>query len=101
MLGAPLLRSPPQTRSTQTERPPHRSLLDFDRPSPRTPLPDPLPIPWISPRTPYVAHGACSWESWVFTTLVTPRCGRLFPSCTVQHTLKIFWEFRLRETSMP
>eukprot|EP00959_Pyramimonas_sp_CCMP1952_P063259 1322133-Pyramimonas_sp.AAC.1 len=19
---------------------------------------------WISPRNPYVAHGACSWESW-------------------------------------
>eukprot|EP00959_Pyramimonas_sp_CCMP1952_P400961 8401915-Pyramimonas_sp.AAC.1 len=25
--------------------------------------------PWISPRNEYVAHGACSRESWVFTTL--------------------------------
>eukprot|EP00976_Prorocentrum_cordatum_P111449 1195368-Prorocentrum_minimum.AAC.3 len=24
---------------------------------------------WISPRNQYVAHGACSWESWMFTTL--------------------------------
>eukprot|EP00976_Prorocentrum_cordatum_P059236 1175401-Prorocentrum_minimum.AAC.2 len=25
---------------------------------------------WIGPRNPYVAHGACSWESyWVFATL--------------------------------
>eukprot|EP00976_Prorocentrum_cordatum_P085343 1186043-Prorocentrum_minimum.AAC.4 len=27
----------------------------------------------IGPRNQYVAHGACSWESWVFTTLATPR----------------------------
>eukprot|EP00959_Pyramimonas_sp_CCMP1952_P131786 2755399-Pyramimonas_sp.AAC.1 len=26
---------------------------------------------WISPRNQYVSHAACSWESWVFTTLVT------------------------------
>eukprot|EP00976_Prorocentrum_cordatum_P030654 623826-Prorocentrum_minimum.AAC.1 len=24
---------------------------------------------WISPRNQYVAHGACSWEFWMFTTL--------------------------------
>eukprot|EP00976_Prorocentrum_cordatum_P081183 1184281-Prorocentrum_minimum.AAC.2 len=26
---------------------------------------------WISPRNQYVAHGAYSWEFWMFTTLVT------------------------------
>eukprot|EP00959_Pyramimonas_sp_CCMP1952_P155891 3260655-Pyramimonas_sp.AAC.1 len=26
---------------------------------------------WISPRNPYVALGACSWESRAFTTMVT------------------------------
>eukprot|EP00959_Pyramimonas_sp_CCMP1952_P365095 7645126-Pyramimonas_sp.AAC.1 len=46
---------------------------------PSTPPPHPLYTPlhplytpcgtWISPRNRYVAHGACSWESWVFTTL--------------------------------
>eukprot|EP00976_Prorocentrum_cordatum_P069857 1179716-Prorocentrum_minimum.AAC.1 len=44
---------------------------------------------WISPRNLYIAHGACSWQSWVFTTLGTPRFGCLCPSCTVQHTLKM------------
>eukprot|EP00976_Prorocentrum_cordatum_P053745 1084054-Prorocentrum_minimum.AAC.1 len=44
---------------------------------------------WISPRSQYVAHGACSWESRMFTTLVTPHFGRVCPSCTVQHTLKM------------
>eukprot|EP00976_Prorocentrum_cordatum_P108559 1194866-Prorocentrum_minimum.AAC.7 len=24
---------------------------------------------WIRPRNQCVAHGACSWESWMFTTL--------------------------------
>eukprot|EP00959_Pyramimonas_sp_CCMP1952_P342699 7179546-Pyramimonas_sp.AAC.2 len=43
----------------------------------------------ISPRNHYVAYGACSWESWAFTTLGTPRFGRLCPSRTVQHTLKM------------
>eukprot|EP00976_Prorocentrum_cordatum_P107644 1194677-Prorocentrum_minimum.AAC.5 len=41
---------------------------------------------WISPRKQYVAHGACSWESWKFTTLVTRL---LCPSRTVQHTMKM------------
>eukprot|EP00959_Pyramimonas_sp_CCMP1952_P442163 9256451-Pyramimonas_sp.AAC.1 len=44
---------------------------------------------WVSPRNQYVANGACSWEPWVFATLGTPRFGRLCPSCTVQHTLKM------------
>eukprot|EP00976_Prorocentrum_cordatum_P062673 1176807-Prorocentrum_minimum.AAC.7 len=43
---------------------------------------------WISPRNQYVAHGACSWESWMFSTMGTPRFGLLCPSRAVQHTLK-------------
>eukprot|EP00959_Pyramimonas_sp_CCMP1952_P214637 4491827-Pyramimonas_sp.AAC.1 len=35
------------------------------RPSPLTSRPP------YRPRNQYVAHGACSWESWVYTTLVT------------------------------
>eukprot|EP00959_Pyramimonas_sp_CCMP1952_P030605 641540-Pyramimonas_sp.AAC.1 len=51
---------------------------------------------WISPSNQHVVHGACSWESWVFTSLVTPRLGRLCPSRTVQRTLKtplVFFTF--------
>eukprot|EP00959_Pyramimonas_sp_CCMP1952_P367236 7691618-Pyramimonas_sp.AAC.1 len=44
---------------------------------------------WISPANQYVAHGACSWESWIFATLVTPCFGRLCPSRTVQRSLKM------------
>eukprot|EP00959_Pyramimonas_sp_CCMP1952_P044924 938576-Pyramimonas_sp.AAC.1 len=44
------------------------------------PLPPPLPLAWISPRNQsYVAHGACSRESWVFTTLVTPAFWAFVP----------------------
>eukprot|EP00976_Prorocentrum_cordatum_P101293 1192574-Prorocentrum_minimum.AAC.1 len=34
---------------------------------------------WISPRKQYVAHGACSWESWMFTTSVTPAFWTFVP----------------------
>eukprot|EP00976_Prorocentrum_cordatum_P064333 1177453-Prorocentrum_minimum.AAC.3 len=75
------------------------------QPSP-DPHPDPHPDPlhgpgasygtWISPRKQYVAHGACSWESWVLTTLVTPafwtfvpliRCTTHLYLCTTRRPL--------------
>eukprot|EP00976_Prorocentrum_cordatum_P101239 1192549-Prorocentrum_minimum.AAC.2 len=44
----------------------------------------------MSPRNPYAAHGACSWESRVFATSVTPRFGRLCPSVSdVQHAFEM------------
>eukprot|EP00959_Pyramimonas_sp_CCMP1952_P382233 8009330-Pyramimonas_sp.AAC.1 len=33
----------------------------------------------VSPRNQYVAHGACSWESWLFTTSVTPAFCTFVP----------------------
>eukprot|EP00976_Prorocentrum_cordatum_P036873 750237-Prorocentrum_minimum.AAC.1 len=41
---------------------------------------------WISPRNQYVAHGACPWESWIVTTLVTPAFWTFVPlMCCTTH----------------
>eukprot|EP00976_Prorocentrum_cordatum_P056794 1145495-Prorocentrum_minimum.AAC.1 len=45
---------------------------------------------WISPRNPYVAHGARSRESWMFTTSVTPAFWTFVPLtyCTTHFQMK-------------
>eukprot|EP00976_Prorocentrum_cordatum_P083458 1185254-Prorocentrum_minimum.AAC.1 len=48
---------------------------------------------WISPRNPYVAHGARSWESLVFTTLV--------PDCAPHSGFEAHGRLHLTDTSPP
>ena len=57
------------------------------RPAPSTPPPRPL----------HALHGACSWESWAFATLVTS----VLNVCAPHVRYNTPWEFRLKETLMP
>eukprot|EP00959_Pyramimonas_sp_CCMP1952_P037108 776446-Pyramimonas_sp.AAC.1 len=70
--------------------PPTRHPLAMIRSAPLFPCSAPLPPrpavydgalygTWVSPRNPCVAHGARSWESWVFATLVTPAFWTFVP----------------------